>query len=118
MLSGDYNIRRSVTRHMKYGHLIHIETDPNGGASVVHSYQDELASLSPSQLEEFKKEYFDLVFSEKDGASQYVMGIVHGSAEYLPDLLEYFADNYSLMTVKKGVMGKTEIETLTMQEFK
>ena len=40
---------------MKYGNLIHVEVSPNGGAKVVHSYQDELESLSSSQMKEFVK---------------------------------------------------------------
>lgn len=40
---------------MKYGHLIHVEVSANGGAKVVHSYQDELKSLSPSEMKEFVK---------------------------------------------------------------
>lgn len=45
-------------RGLKYKDFIHIETYPNGGASVVHMYQDEIDVLSPEQLEELAQEYF------------------------------------------------------------
>lgn len=47
---------------LKYKDFIHIETYPNGGATVVHMYQDEIDVLSPEQLEELAREYFE-VFS-------------------------------------------------------
>lgn len=43
---------------LKYNRFIRIETYPNGGASVVHMYQDEIQSLSATELEELVTEYF------------------------------------------------------------
>lgn len=43
---------------LKYKDFIHIETYPNGGATVVHMYQDEIDVLSTEQLEELAQEYF------------------------------------------------------------
>ena len=40
---------------MKYGNLIHVEVSANGGGKVVHCYQDELDSLSSSEMKEFVK---------------------------------------------------------------
>lgn len=42
----------------KYKDFIHVETYPNGGASVVHMYQDEINVLPSEQLEELAQEYF------------------------------------------------------------
>lgn len=103
----------------KYGRLIHVECHPNGGASVVHSYQDELRHLSPAEMEEFVKEYFDIVYEESPpGVPRHVMGIVHGSATYMPDLVEYFAINHPSMVVKTQMLGKPEIETMTMEKYR
>lgn len=43
---------------LKYKDFIHIETYPNGGATVVHMYQDEIDSLNSEQMEELVQEYF------------------------------------------------------------
>lgn len=44
--------------NLKYKKFIHIETYPNGGATVVHMYQDEIAVLPKEQVEELAQEYF------------------------------------------------------------
>lgn len=107
------------TPGLKYGSLIHIERDSNGGATVVHSYADELAKLSASQMEEFVQEYFRVTFAEESyGVGVHTMGIVHASATYLPDLLEHFAHHYPDMTVKCNVPNKSDIESMTMRSFR
>lgn len=105
--------------YLKYGRFYHIDVHPNGGASVVHMYQDELDTLKPDEMEELVKEFFELVFSEDDnGFAFHVMGIVHDGARYLPDLLEHMAENYSNLTVKSGVLGRNnDIETCTMMQY-
>lgn len=105
--------------HLKYGHFFQIEIYPNGGASVVHLYQDEIASLCPEEMEELVNEFFSICFAEDEqGYAHHVMGIVHDSAKYLPDLLEHMADNYSTLTVKAGVLGRnSDIETCTMSQY-
>lgn len=91
----------------------------NGGAAVVHMYQSEIDALSKDQMDELVEEFFQLTFSEDDdGNAFHVMGIVHDAAAYLPDLLEHMAENYSTLTVKAGVMGRSsDIETLTMNQY-
>lgn len=61
-----------------------------------------------------------VVFGEdENGYAHHVMGIVHNSAAYLPDLLDYMADNYPTLTVKNGVLGRSsDIETTTMIQYK
>uniref|UniRef100_A0A2M4A554 Round spermatid basic protein 1-like protein n=1 Tax=Anopheles triannulatus TaxID=58253 RepID=A0A2M4A554_9DIPT len=104
---------------LKYGHFMRIEVHPNGGASVVHMYQDEIATLSETEMEELVNEFFQVVFAEdKDGYANHVMGIVHDAAAYLPDLLEHMAENYANLTVKAGVLGRnSDIETCTMSQY-
>ena len=104
---------------LKFGHLIFIEKSATGGATVVHSYQDDLNLLSKEELEEFVDEYFKVVFKEEPfGVSQHVMGIIHGAADYIPDLIEHFADNYPEMIVKRTLLGKSDIDTLNMASFR
>ncbi|XP_046407074.1 uncharacterized protein LOC124171800 [Ischnura elegans] len=110
----------SGLEHLKYGRFIHIETYPNGGASVVHMYQEEIDFLNKEQMAELAEEYFKVVFGEdENGDAHHVMGIVHNSASYLPDLLDYMAENYPSLTVKNGVLGRSsDIETTTMTKYR
>ena len=103
----------------KYGHLLHRERDPNGGAWVLHSYIDELAHLSENEMQEFVDEYFKVAFSEDaDGASEYTIAIVHGAAAKLPDPLEYLALKHPNLIVKIGAFGRLEIDTMTVGQFR
>ena len=108
----------SISKY-KYKDLMHVEQYSNGGALVCHSYQDEVIKLSDEEKQEFMKEYFDFVYGEpEEGVSNCVMGIVHGAARDMPDLLEYLGDEYANMTVKAGVLGKSDIETMTMEKYR
>ncbi|KAK3578774.1 hypothetical protein CHS0354_035681 [Potamilus streckersoni] len=103
----------------KYRNLLHVERYSNGGALVCHSFQDEVSQLSKSELQEFVKEYFEFVYGESsEGVSHCVMGIVHNGAEYMPDLVDYFASKHGNMIVKAGVLGKSDIETTTMEQWR
>lgn len=51
-------MRNELLDGLKYKKFIHIETYPNGGATVVHMYQDEIDGLSREQMEELTQEYF------------------------------------------------------------
>ncbi|XP_067861082.1 lysine-specific demethylase RSBN1L-like isoform X2 [Heptranchias perlo] len=103
---------------LEFRRFIHIEDQPNGGASVVHAYMDELSSLSLVEMERFSEEFVNLTFSENNNfAAYYVMGIVHGAAAYLPDFLEYFAYSFPSAPVKMEILGKKDIETTTMSNF-
>lgn len=115
----DYELRQSRHSSSKYGSLMHVETHPNGGASVLHAFEDELASLSPRELSEFVQEFFRVVFYEDPiGVPRHVMGIVHNSAAYLPDILEYFASAHPDMIVKRNLLGKSsDVETTTIGEY-
>lgn len=132
--------KRDGLKGYKYGQYFHVEVHSvsfpklmlpnngkltishpiqNGGAAIVHMYQSEIDTLSKEQMDELVEEFFQLTFSEDDDGNAYhVMGIVHDAAAYLPDLLEHMADNYSTLTVKAGVMGRSsDIETLTMNQY-
>lgn len=109
----------SLYSDLKYGRFFHVEVHTNGGASIVHMYQDEIDTLTESQLDELTEEFFRVVFSEdENGLAHHVMGIVHDAAGYIPDLLEHLGENYSTLTVKAGVLGRnSDIETSTMAQY-
>lgn len=97
---------------------MHEERQPNGGGAVLHAYADELACLSPAQMECFAREFLELTFAEQSrGASSYALTVVHGAASYLPDFLDYFAFNYPNTPVKMEILGKKDIETTTIANF-
>ncbi|KYN20457.1 PREDICTED: uncharacterized protein LOC108760852 [Trachymyrmex cornetzi] len=112
--------KKELLEGLKYKKFIHIETYPNGGATVVHMFQDEIGTLTNEQMQELAQEYFKVVFGEdENGNAHHVMGIVHNAAAYLPDLLDYMANNYPTLTVKNGVLGRnSDIETTTMVQYK
>ncbi|KAK6177401.1 hypothetical protein SNE40_015509 [Patella caerulea] len=109
----------SLSFPSKYSKFIHVEHYANGGATVIHAYQEELSVLSDEEMNEFSDEFFKLVYGEtSEGVANCVMGIVHNAASYLPDFIDYFADLYPHLTVKTDVLGKSDIETTTMQKFR
>lgn len=50
--------KRELLEGLKYRKFIHIETYPNGGATVVHMFQDEISCLTNEQMQELAQEYF------------------------------------------------------------
>ena len=115
----DYCLRKKISPHLKFGKYIHTYVDPNGGAKVLHSYADELTHVKPECLEDFAKEFLTTVFEEKvEGQSQYCMGIVHNAALCLPELVNYFNENYPNLVVKVETLGKkSDVSTLKMSEY-
>lgn len=112
-------IRSRPDGESKYSQLIFIEESANGGATVVHSYQDEISTLSSEELKDFVKVYMDEVFYEQqEGVPSHVMGVIHGGARRLPDFIDYFAEQYPEMIVKRQIMGKSDVETTNMASFR
>lgn len=109
----------SILSNSKYKQYLHLEKYPNGGACVMHVYQQEIDHLSPAEQDELVKDYFDFVYGEEtEGVANCVMGIVHGAVANQQDYIDYFAENHSGMTVKAGVLGKSDIETMTMEKYR
>lgn len=100
--------------------LIRVEVNPNGGASVLHVESEDLWDISDDRMEEFVDFFFGKLFNESEpGVCDHVMGIIHGAAAYLPELINYFADNFGSMYVKVGVFGRSsELETTTMEQYR
>ncbi|CAD7078665.1 unnamed protein product [Hermetia illucens] len=115
----DLNCNRNGLEHLKYGQFFRIEVHANGGATIIHMYQDEIDKLTPDEMEELVEEFFQIAFAEdENGHAHHVMAIVHDAAAYLPDLLEHMAENYPTLTVKAGVLGRnSDIETCTMSQY-
>lgn len=110
---------RASIEQYKYKNLMHVEQYSNGGGLVLHSYQNEVDMLSDKEKVEFALEFMDFVYGEpKEGVANCVMGIVHGALRNMPDLLEHLAETYPNLTVKAGVLGKSDIETMTMEKYR
>lgn len=105
--------------HSEFGKYLHVDCQPNGGASVLHVYSDEIAALDKETLNRFVEVFFDLAFREStEGVADYVMSIVHGSARSLPEPLMYFSERHSTTSVKSEVLGKSDILTKTISEYR
>lgn len=115
----EHSIRNSFLKTSScFSRLIHEEVQPNGGASVLHAYADELSLLQPGEKDRFACEFLELAFSEiSKGAARYALSVVHGAAAYLPDFLDYFAFNFPNTPVKMEILGKKDIETTTISKF-
>ncbi|KAK7128947.1 hypothetical protein R3I94_017242 [Phoxinus phoxinus] len=115
----DHFIRSSwLQTNSSFSRLIHEEKQPNGGASVLHAYADEMSLLQPEDTERFTQEFLKLAFAEHPkGAARYALAVVHGAAAYLPDFLDYFAFNFPNTHVKMEILGKKDIETTTIASF-
>lgn len=107
--------------HLKYYKYYRIEQCPNGYAKVLHLYWDEIVHLNREQRLELAKEFLVESFrEEKPNEAVYVMSIVHNAASYMPDWLDWMADNDPTLTVKAGVLGHSgsDIETTNMNRYK
>jgi len=109
----------SLLVNSNFKQYMHLEKYCNGGAIVMHVYQDEISHLSKEEKKEFVKDYFDFVYSENpEGVANCVMGIVHNSVNNMPDFIDYFSENFPNMTVKSGILGKSDIETVSMSKYR
>ena len=53
-----------VCEESLYQRLVHVEQHPNGGATVVHVYQDELSQLTTSQVQGLADVFFRYIFTD------------------------------------------------------
>uniref|UniRef100_A0A672NSN2 Round spermatid basic protein 1-like n=1 Tax=Sinocyclocheilus grahami TaxID=75366 RepID=A0A672NSN2_SINGR len=116
--AADGEARAAKLERLEFGCLVHVEHQPNGGGLGAHAYSKELSVLSPVEMQRFAQEFVTLAFCEdQDGAANYVMGVIHGAASYLPDFLEYFSTKFPNSPVKMEILGKKDIETTSMANF-
>ncbi|XP_076447356.1 uncharacterized protein LOC143284530 [Babylonia areolata] len=105
--------------HSRFRKYVHLERYVNGGALVAHAYQHELQELSAQEQEEFADEFLELVYGEKPyQVSHCVMGIVHGAAADMEDFIDHLSINHKGMTVKMGILGKSDIQTTTIEKYR
>lgn len=98
---------------------INIEVHPNGGASVVHLYWDQIQDLPADHLELLVDEYFNETFREDSpGVATHVLSVVHGAVRYMPELLGYLRDEHSSVVVQVGSLTNTaKVTTTTLGEY-
>ncbi|KAF5300379.1 hypothetical protein FQR65_LT01000 [Abscondita terminalis] len=118
MPSGNY-FHPPADAKLKWKRYFHVEYHCNGGASVLHAYQDEIKHLKEQDMRELAMEFFKVAFSEdENGKAHYVMAIVHGAASYLPDLLDYMAEKRPTLPVKNGLLTRcSDLETTTLTTY-
>ena len=103
----------------KYKNLMHVEKYSNGGGLILHAYQNEVDKLSDTEKYEFAREFMDFTYGEpSEGVANCCISVVHGAISHMPDLIEHFADTYPNLTVKAGVLGKSDIETMSMEKYR
>ena len=100
---------------------LHVEEHPNGGATVVHMYQDEFNHLDKPEMATLAREFFHEVFREEEkGVACHVMGIVHNAIPNIPELVSYMSLQQPDLVVKVGNLSnlrKNEIETVKMGDY-
>lgn len=100
---------------------LHIEEHPNGGATIVHMYQDEFNHLNEQDMATLVVQFFREVFHEEpEGVARHVMGIVHNAIPNMPELVSYLSIQQPDLVVKVGNLSnlrKNEIETVKMGEY-
>ncbi|KAA3680380.1 lysine-specific demethylase 9 [Paragonimus westermani] len=115
------NILSSPLRHLS--DLMYVEHYENGGGYALHSYADELAHLTKDELELFAQKYFKNLFSErrKTGIvpfSYYCIGVVHGAARRLPELLSYISRVYPTLSVNTNpIEHKNATESILLSKY-
>lgn len=76
---------------------------------------DKLSSKENTQMDETES----TTPKRTQYVANYALGIVRNSAEYMPDLLDYMAENHPNMTVKTSLLlNNKEINTLKISEYR
>ncbi|CAH8447897.1 unnamed protein product [Schistosoma margrebowiei] len=121
-LSSNLKVPRSPKRHLC--DMIHVEHYENGGGYALHSYADELAHLTADELALLARKYFKILFTErrKRGIrvpfSHYCIGVVHGAARRMPELLSYLSSAYPNLNVSTNPLEqKNATETLSLSQY-
>lgn len=104
----------------KYGHLMRVETSPNGLGKVLHMWQADVDAVEEKEQDDIAEEFVKEAFREdEDGWAIYCCAVVHGAAGYLPDFLEYLGSVHNSMIIKHGIIGHPrDLETSTMSSYR
>uniref|UniRef100_A0A1I8H2S7 JmjC domain-containing protein n=1 Tax=Macrostomum lignano TaxID=282301 RepID=A0A1I8H2S7_9PLAT len=103
--------------------LMYIEKHSNGGGLALHAYAGELARLDRAQLAKFATLFLRNLLVKERGKpgrmhSNYCVGVVHGAAHDLPDLLSELCRKRPNLAVKsRHLEKKNEVESLTAADY-
>lgn len=111
----------STTPPVDLTSFINVWKHPNGGASVVQMDNDEIQHLTSVEKNQLADLFLKETFIEDDeNCPRHVMGIVRNAAEYLPELITYFAQCHPDVVVKMGNLRKdrkSEIQTTNFADY-
>ncbi|VDK37272.1 unnamed protein product [Taenia asiatica] len=112
----------SPRRHLS--DLLYVEHYENGGGYVLHAYAHEIARLSKDEMQLLVKKFFRSLFMERQKKcipvpfSYFCIGIVHGAAKHVPELLNHIAKNHPSLIVSTSPLDtKNASFTTTAREF-
>ena len=95
---------------------IHIDVHPNGGASVVRIQEDEISKLGSVSKEKLARLFFQEVFSEEpEHVAKHVIGIVHGAAKYMPELVSHFSVTRPELDIKVCMVGEFHVDVMVVE---
>lgn len=114
-----------------FRHLIHINTHPNGRATTLHAYQDEIeAHLDHPKnhysklekikfIEQFHEDFAQLTILERHvGEPYFVLGVIHNAAKDLEDPLYVMArDHGSTMIKTEKIDNEKDISTISIRNY-
>lgn len=115
----EINSVETLYENLKFKEFYYVQYHDPGGCKSLHCYQDEVKHLEAQKYEEFVEEFLDFAFSEKKPrVPTFSVAVMHNGASHLPDLLEYVATTEPSMVVKRMLMGRSDVETLTMKHYR
>ncbi len=116
------SIPSSPRKHLS--DFMYIEQYENGGGYVLHAYADEIARLSPDNIQLLARKFFRTLFIErkKKGISvpfsYFCIGVVHGAAKRIPELVNTMGLQHPNLVVSSSPIDtKNASYTTTAKEF-
>ncbi|KAH9284885.1 Round spermatid basic protein 1 [Echinococcus granulosus] len=104
--------------------LLYVEHYENGGGYILHAYAHEISRLSKEEVQLLVKKFFRSLFMERQKKcipvpfSYFCIGIVHGAAKHIPELVNHIAKNHpSLIVSTSPLDNKNAAYTTTAKEF-
>lgn len=115
----EHELNNAGVKKLSFSKYICVKASPNGGASIVHVNYNDVKHLDEELMEQFVREFFEIVFEEREpGQATHVMGVVHDAARGIPELVRYFGEKHPNETVKSDVLGKkTNIDTTRFVDY-
>lgn len=119
---GKLVVPSSPRRHLS--DFMYIEQYENGGGYALHAYADEIARLSRDEINLLTRKFFRTLFVErrKKGISvpfsYFCIGVVHGAAKVMPELVNFMSQLHSNMAVTTNpIDAKNASFTTNVKEF-